>query len=314
MATFILKTVQCHTTEDNSRSDELYINLNGARVHGPEDIRNHSSISPNITAGFTNSINVQLWDEDSWDPDDMIGEFDVSDGPQGDDHRDLNTSSGASYTVYYSIEDGVPRAPRQYPDGMLVQGPVSDLYIVVNRQLWRIDEPLARDPALGTGNISIPRLSALELQGMERGATMRALVEAEQEDEVVSDMPRRYMSTHAWLSQESGRIDADTRTWTMQPWLGYTLGVMVLFGGANGEYLGRTDLHQFGVDGFRIPFKQWQRLDHWDESVPFEISRGITTLVIKHTHAPKERLLDILNQIAQVGEALAPIITTIAAL
>lgn len=200
-----------------------------------------------------------------------------------------------------------------YPDGFLVRGEGTEIYILINGERRLVRDFNQEVSSMGQ-SFTVPQIPDQELQQIPEGSVLAAAIEASQEDEVVSDMPRRYMSTNAWLSRESGRIDADTRIWTRQPWVGYTGGVMVLFGDANGEYLGRTDLHQFGVDGFRIPFKQWQRLDHWDEAVSRDISRRITRLAIKHTHAPRNRLIAIINEVTQTVKALDQLIDALKAL
>lgn len=104
MATLTINTIQCHTTEDNSAHDELYVCLNGARVWGPTDIKNNQSIDPSIKSGFDGQINVQLWDEDSWDPDDKIGEFTVHAHEAGEGNKNVALhNSGASYTIWYRV-------------------------------------------------------------------------------------------------------------------------------------------------------------------------------------------------------------------
>ena len=117
-------------------------------------------------------------------------------------------------------------------------------------------------------------------------------------------MPRRYMSSTVRLSQEAGRIDGDTRTWTTQPWFGFTAGVCVLLAGANGEILHSTEIVQFGVDGFRIPFKRSDRTDHWVQAVPVAVAMRTTRIEILHTHAPKTRLLQIIQEIGQTVNAI----------
>ncbi len=120
-------------------------------------------------------------------------------------------------------------------------------------------------------------------------------------------MPRRYLSTHARLSQEAGRIDCTTRTWTRQPWVGFTGGATVLLGAGNGELVHNTDLLQFGVDGFRIPFKTWTRQDYWVQPVPRDVAMRTQVLEIVHTHAPKDRFFRTLEDIKRTATLVADI-------
>jgi hypothetical protein len=205
--------------------------------------------------------------------------------------------------------------PRPYADGTIVRGPDETLYTFVGGELLEFEGlPKAADPSdllalLGT---IPPQLSADDLATVPRGAMPRGVIEFNSEEkEVESDMRRRYMQTYARLSQEAGRIDATTRIWTRQPFVGFTGGVMVMFEGANGECLGGTDLYQVAVDGFRIPFKQWKREVNWSQAIDPPISRATVGLQIAHTHAPKVRIQAIVNEAKQLAKAVAEVIATI---
>jgi hypothetical protein len=213
--------------------------------------------------------------------------------------------------------------PRQmrpaYQDGTVMRGPDNDLFVLVSGELCPVEDvPLPRDADSSAIIDAIgfvpPQLSAEQVAALPRGKALRGLLEDYREDEVVSDMPRRYMATHARLSQEEGRIDGTTRTWTRQPWFGFTGGVVILFVGANDEVIGNTDLHQFGVDGFRIPFKRWNREDHWAEGVDPGIAARVVRLEIQHTHAPKDRLMQALNDAVAAAKQIGEVVAIIAAL
>jgi hypothetical protein len=205
-----------------------------------------------------------------------------------------------------------------YPDGILLRSNDETFLVVAG------ERQLISDPALLAEINETPRDAELspvpvldvespELATIPRGPDFeaRGVIESSRQDEVRSDMPRRYMSSTVRLSQEGGRLDGDTRTWTRQPWVGYTGGVLVLLIGPNEEILHNTAVVQFGVDGFRIPFKRSDRTDHWVHGVPVEASRATARLEIVHTHAPKNRVLDIIREAQEVGKALSELLVTL---
>jgi hypothetical protein len=197
-----------------------------------------------------------------------------------------------------------------YPDGVLLRsGDETYLVVAGERQLIQ-DQALLNEidatPRDGESAVPVLEVTASELDSVPVGPEFeaRGLIEASRQDEVRSDMPRRYMSSTVRLSQEGGRLDGDTRTWTTQPWMGYTGGVCVLLAGANGEILHCSEIVQFGVDGFRIPFKRSDRTDHWVQAVPADLALRTTRIEILHTHAPKSRVLQILKELRDTAQSL----------
>jgi hypothetical protein len=214
--------------------------------------------------------------------------------------KDVSSNPGTQgeYQLTYTVNvrpEGESRIERPYyPDGTLLRGGGDQIYLIAAGQRRRVPQDATE---VGAG-IAFPRLSERDLAAIPAGPALEvALEEYREQDEVISDMPRRYMSTNATLSQEAGRLDAWTRTWTRQPWFGFTGGVVVLFGDTNGEFIGNTDLHQFGVDGFRIPFKRWNREDWWSEAVAPDLAARTTRLEIVHVHAPRDRLFAFLEDL-----------------
>ena len=118
------------------------------------------------------------------------------------------------------------------------------------------------------------------------------------------------MSTSVRISQEGGTIDGTTRTWTTQPVLGFTGGIMVILGATNGEYLAQTGIWQFGVDDFRIPFKESDREDRWNQYLGPNITQQIQSssqIEIVHAHKPRDRMQAQLNQLKGVAEGIGAI-------
>lgn len=203
--------------------------------------------------------------------------------------------------------------PILYADGSLVQDASGTLYVIAGGRRYRA----AEQPDVKSTTSIMPELSAGDLAFYPEGdgLALEATIEAEAETEVPSDMPRRYMWTHVTLSQEQARIDGTTRTWTRQPWIGFTGGVTVLLVDAANRVIATTDLEQFGVDGFRIPFKQSDRTDRWSQSVPADIAQRTVRLEILHNHAPrKDRWRQQLSEALQTAQDVAQVIAIVAPL
>lgn len=205
------------------------------------------------------------------------------------------------------------------PDGTLLRAN-GEVFVVVAGERQRISDPEALNELEpggeagveaseatpgGSGVLTLP---AEEIERIPQGLDfeIQGLVQQYTETEVVSDSPRRYMATDARVSQENGRIDATTRTWTRQPWWGFTGGVCVLLGRADGEFVHNTDLHwPLGVDGFRIG--RWTRQDYWTQYIPVDMSRQVQSMEIVHVHAPKNRFFERLEEIKRAATLIADI-------
>jgi hypothetical protein len=215
--------------------------------------------------------------------------------------------------------------PVALPDGLLLRANGA-VYIMVSGERQRISDPeilgeldgdTGTAKSAGAAPPALLTLSEEQLDAIPEGpdfAAERAVVEATREDEVRSNMPRRYMWTHATVSQESGIVAATTRCWTRQPWVGFTGGVLILLGDQNEEVIGYTNLVQIGVDGFRIPFKLSDRTVPWQQNLSPEVTRRTQRLEIVHSHAPRGRLIEILQEMKAVAETIGSIATALRAI
>ena len=211
-----------------------------------------------------------------------------------------------------------------YPDGTLVRDTEGNAYVFVEGQLQEVDGPLIVDPANPDASSSYLASLPFVDTSMKTAAflpdfpfKLKDTIEATQEDEIASTMPRRYMRTTAW-AQKAGNLSCVTVTWTRQPWIGFTGGAMVTLATGQqdgpGEYLWSSDLQQFGVDGFRIPFKQSLRVDQWSQSVPLEVAQRVTQIRIIHTHAPRNRVRQQLEETLTTTKDIIVIIAALASL
>lgn len=125
----------------------------------------------------------------------------------------------------------------------------------------------------------------------------------DQQDEVHSGRRRRYMHTRAQVTA-SGAVLGMTRIWTRQPWLGFTGAVRVLALDPNDVILDYTGEHWWGVDGFRIPFKQSDRDVMWFDRFDLAKAEPATRLMALHYHAAINRLPAILQEAQDTAQRI----------
>ncbi|PAM97138.1 hypothetical protein CJI59_36275 [Streptomyces sp. Alain-F2R5] len=105
MATLILSTVDCYETTDGAGADDLYINVDGGRVFGVEQIDEEESKSIGVSTTFGGAkAKVSLWEYDSGSADDFIGSFfpHISQAGTGE-HAVTLTGDGSHYEVFYTV-------------------------------------------------------------------------------------------------------------------------------------------------------------------------------------------------------------------
>lgn len=78
-----LGELRCETTEDNSGADNAYIKVNGQKVWGPFNINDGEDLDVAWSGSFRGTVAIELWDEDSFDPDDLLGRHAVKPGMKG---------------------------------------------------------------------------------------------------------------------------------------------------------------------------------------------------------------------------------------
>lgn len=214
-----------------------------------------------------------------------------------------------------------------YPEGTLVRGDDSKVYVFVQGQLRSVTGPLVVDKeGRDVGGPVLERLPLLPGEVLEAlpvadAPQLEAAILGEQPEkwpengswfEIQSGMPRRYMRTQATLWQEERRIGCYTETMTRQPWFGFVGGVMVLLADGNGSYLWNSDLKQFGVDGFRIG-KSMQGQE-WYQDVPAEIAQRASQVRVVHSHAPRANIYQQLEKTLQVTMDVIVIVAKLGAL
>lgn len=118
---------------------------------------------------------------------------------------------------------------------------------------------------------------------------------AAREDAVTQSGARR-MYTEATYFTEGRRIYARTHTWNSVKLTGFTGGVSVLFLNSDGQALGATGLHTFGVDGTWIG--RANRWDTWEEHLPPDVAwlDQVAGIAVMHTHAGVNRLDHIIDE------------------
>ena len=95
----------------------------------------------------------------------------------------------------------------------------------------------------------------------------------------------RRMASEVKLSN-NGRLDVSTKTWTDKKNKGFTGGVSIFFLDRDGNVLGASNVHPYGVNGKNLPGPS-KRTDRWNMNIPSSILAKISKLEIKHDHTPK---------------------------
>jgi hypothetical protein len=97
----------------------------------------------------------------------------------------------------------------------------------------------------------------------------------------------RHMETTARLSN-NGLLDGSTRTWTDKALTGFTGAVAVKFLDINGNLIGISGVHSYGVDGRRVPGLPSDRTESWNEQVPKDLQERTAKMEIVHSTNAKE--------------------------
>lgn len=94
----------CQQTEDSTGADEAYLNYNGHRVWGIVKINDGQARTLGIIRPLSGQATVSLFDEDSPDADDWLGDVVIRAGEVNQGLRFQKfTRDGANYTLYYRV-------------------------------------------------------------------------------------------------------------------------------------------------------------------------------------------------------------------
>ena len=110
----ILHTLRCDETEDYFGGDEVLLEVfadGQKRASLRQNMKKGNTWSLNKSYDFNNNASVKVWDEDNppLDPDDLLGEFKVSD--KDIDFGTARFTRGADYTLTYTVTTNRPPVP-----------------------------------------------------------------------------------------------------------------------------------------------------------------------------------------------------------
>jgi hypothetical protein len=98
-----LVRLACLTTEDSTGADEAYLNYNGQRVWS-DSINDGESREIGVFRPISGQATVDLFDEDSPDPDDFLGRITISVSELNGGLRSQDfTGDDAHYTLFYRV-------------------------------------------------------------------------------------------------------------------------------------------------------------------------------------------------------------------
>ncbi len=103
--TLRLKTLKCLDPQETVTGDEVYIMIDGRRVWGENNMKKGESLPVNFSHNFTDSAQVQLWEDDDF-IDDLFGTKTVRPGSNGTMtfKKDRGIVGDAHYTLTYSVD------------------------------------------------------------------------------------------------------------------------------------------------------------------------------------------------------------------
>ncbi|MCT4355630.1 hypothetical protein M5362_21060 [Streptomyces sp. Je 1-79] len=105
MATVTINQVNCLETTDGLGADDLYINIDGNRVFGVQQIDTGEEAAVGASKTFGTKAKVSLWEYDSGSEDDLIGSFFAHSSQAGEgEHAVALTGDGSRYDVFYTVD------------------------------------------------------------------------------------------------------------------------------------------------------------------------------------------------------------------
>ena len=127
------------------------------------------------------------------------------------------------------------------------------------------------------------------------------------------------MSTDATLDTDTAVVTATTRIWSHCWFGGFTGRSVVLLVNSEGQMVGFTNgaISTFGVNGLfeaSLGFGPSDRTEFWaDVPTPTGVPRTASIRIV-HTHAPQNRLIDVLNAGVAIASPVTHIVTMIKSL
>jgi len=113
-----------------------------------------------------------------------------------------------------------------------------------------------------------------------------------------------FMETQVWLDTATGHCEAVTHTWCINWVFGFTGSVGIIFLGADGRPLGHSEAQAFGVDARGVFFKASSRTDNWATDLDPAMTQQVEAMMVIHSHAPRNRLGDILAEIGSMTDVV----------
>jgi hypothetical protein len=112
------------------------------------------------------------------------------------------------------------------------------------------------------------------------------------------------METQVWLDTDAGRADAITHTYSENWVFGFTGSVGLMYLTGDNRVLGTSGPQAYGVDARGVFFKRSSRTDPWTHNLDPGAAAQVGRVLIIHSHAPRQRLGDILREIGEIGGSI----------
>lgn len=129
-----------------------------------------------------------------------------------------------------------------------------------------------------------------------------------------------WMHSTASFNPSTGVITGTTRTWCTVALRGFTGSVVPIALNQAGMPIWPATpedgnvKHQYGVDGFAVPFTTHDRKDTWHNQMPADIAQQAAKLEFMHWYDPKNRLLPDVKIALQDIQTIIQVMQTVAAI
>ena len=98
------RALSCQEQNDLTGADSVTLLYDAELMWGPEDMTNGQTKSVNTDEVLSGTATVSLWERDSFDPNDHLGDITVSESEKNDGDISKKFTKGAEYTLTYFVE------------------------------------------------------------------------------------------------------------------------------------------------------------------------------------------------------------------
>lgn len=104
MPKLLIHAITCNDTTSGLGDDQVFINVNGARVFGIVDVAEGQTVHPGSEVTFNDTAVIDVWEYDSGSDNDRIGQHTARASQQARGEQSISmTGDGSDYTLRYEV-------------------------------------------------------------------------------------------------------------------------------------------------------------------------------------------------------------------